>query len=101
MVKHIVIWKIRNTANQREKLENMAEMKSRLLGLKEQIQEIKKLEVHFNALSAPLDNYDVILETEFDSWADLEFYQKHPLHAAVAEYVKNIRETRAAIDYEF
>jgi len=62
---------------------------------------IRDLTVHFNAISAPQDNYEVILESEFASWADLETYQKHPSHRAVAEYVKNIRQSRAAIDYEF
>jgi len=101
MVRHIVMWTIRETGSPRGKLEAMAELKSRLLGLKEEIRVIKDLTVHFNSISAPQDNFEVILESEFASWADLETYQKHPSHMAVAEYVKNIRQSRAAIDYEF
>ena len=101
MVRHIVMWTIRETGTPRGKLEAMAELKSRLLGLKEEIRVIKDLTVHFNSISAPQDNFEVILESEFASWADLETYQKHPSHMAVAEYVKNIRQSRAAIDYEF
>jgi hypothetical protein len=101
MVKHIVMWTIREAGSPRGKLEAMAELKSKLLFLKEEIRVIKSLDVHFNSISAPQDNFEVILESEFDSWADLETYQKHPAHMAVAEYVKNIRQSRAAIDYEY
>ena len=101
MIRHIVMWTIRETGTPRGKLEAMAELKSKLLALKEHIQEIRKLEVHFNSISAPQDNFEVILESEFSSWADLESYQKHPAHMAVAEYVKSIRQSRAAVDYEY
>ena len=101
MVRHIVMWTIRETGSPRGKLEAMAELKSRLLGLKEEIRVIKDLTVHFNSISAPQDNFEVILESEFSTWADLETYQKHPAHMAVAEYLKNIRQSRAAIDYEY
>jgi hypothetical protein len=101
MIKHIVMWTIRDNGSARGKLEAMAEMKFKLLGLQEQIREIRKMEVNFNSISAPQDNFEVILECEFASWADLETYQKHPAHLAVADYIKNVRQTRAAIDYEF
>ncbi|MBN1416379.1 MAG: Dabb family protein [Bacteroidales bacterium] len=100
MIRHIVMWTIRETGTPRGKLEAMAELKSKLLALKEQIREIRNLEVHFNSISAPQDNFEVILESEFASWTDLETYRKHPAHVAVAEYVKNIRQSRAVIDYE-
>ncbi len=101
MVKHIVMWTIKESSQPREKLELMAELKSRLLALKEEIPEIINMKINFNAIFAPHENYDVVLECEFASWAHLEVYQKHPAHVAVAEYVKNIRQNRAAIDYEF
>lgn len=101
MIKHIVLWTIRDTGNPRGKLEVMAELKSKLLALREEIREVKSLEVHFNAISAPQDNFEVVLECEFDSWADLETYQRHAAHVEVAEYVRNVRQNRASIDYEY
>jgi hypothetical protein len=101
MVRHIVMWTIRDTGSPRGKLESLAELKSKLLALKEQIREVRAMAVHFNSISAPQDNYEVILECEFDSWTGLDAYRKHPAHVEVAEYVKNIRQGRAAIDYEF
>jgi hypothetical protein len=101
MVRHIVMWTIRETGSPRGKLEAMAEMKSKLLALKQEIREIVSVDVHFNSISASQDNYEVVLECEFRSWADLEAYQKHPAHLVVKEYIKNIRQSRAAVDYEF
>jgi hypothetical protein len=101
MIKHIVMWTIRPGDTPRNKFERMAEVKSRILDLKGRIREIAALDVYFNAPSAPEDNFDVVLISEFNSWADLEAYQKHPAHLEVVEYIKNVRLNRSAIDYEF
>jgi hypothetical protein len=101
MIKHVVMWTIRHGETPRVKFERMAEVKARLLDLKGRIDEIVALDVFFNSPSAPDDNYDVILVSEFYSWADLEAYQKHPAHLEVADYLKNVRQNRSAIDYEF
>jgi hypothetical protein len=101
MIKHVVMWTIRHGETPRVKFERMAEVKARLLDLKGRIDEIVALDVFFNSPSAPDDNYDVILVSEFNSWADLEAYQKHPAHLEVADYLKNVRQNRSAIDYEF
>jgi hypothetical protein len=101
MVKHIVLWTIKEGETPRMKVERMAELKARLLGLKEEISEIVNMEVYFNSPIAPADNFDVILMTEFNSWADLDAYQKHPAHTEVAEYIKNVKQNRTAIDFEY
>jgi len=101
MVKHMVMWTIREGETPRMKFERMAEMKMRLLALKDQISVIESLEVVFNTPAAPEDNYDIALISEFSSWADLDVYQKHPAHVEVAEYIRNVKQSRAAIDYEF
>lgn len=101
MIKHVVMWTIRHGETPRVKFERMAEVKARLLDLKGRIDEIVALDVFFNSPSAPDDNYDVILISEFNSWADLDAYQKHPAHLEVADYLKNVRQNRSAIDYEF
>ncbi|HJZ40302.1 MAG TPA: Dabb family protein [Bacteroidales bacterium] len=101
MIKHMVMWTIREGDTPRSKFEKMAEMKSRLLNLKEEIREIRSMEVLFNSPLAPQDNYDIVLVCEFSSWAELESYQMHPEHQKVVEYVKNVRKDRACIDIEY
>ncbi|HLO58037.1 MAG TPA: Dabb family protein [Bacteroidales bacterium] len=101
MIRHIVMWTVKEGETPRMKFERMAEMKARLLELREYIPVIRRLEVGFNSPSASGDNFDVVLLTEFDSWADLDSYLRNPDHMKVAEYIGNVRQTRAAIDYEF
>ena len=101
MIKHMVMWTIREGDTPRSKFEKMAEMKSRLLNLKEEIREIRSMEVLFNSPLAPQDNDDIVLVCEFSSWAELESYQMHPEHQKVVEYVKNVRKDRACIDIEY
>lgn len=101
MIKHIVMWTIREGETPRAKVERMAEVKARLNSLPEEISEIDGMEVYFNAPSASPDNYDVLLIATFRSWADLEAYQIHPAHVKVAEYIRNVRQNRAVVDYEY
>ena len=101
MIKHIVMWTIGEGETPRAKFERMAEVKARILGLKDVIHEIVSIEVFFNSPMAPGDNYDVVLISVFKSWADLDTYKNHPAHIEVGEYIKNVKKNRAAIDYEF
>jgi hypothetical protein len=101
MIKHIVMWTIREGETPRSKYERMAEVKSRILDLKPVIREIVSMDVYFKSPTAPGSNYDVILISEFKSWTDLEAYQNHPAHVEVGEYIGNVKQNRAAIDYEF
>ncbi len=95
------MWTIKAGETPRAKVERMAEVKTRLLNLKDEIREIAGLEVSFNSPLAPADNFDVILTSEFNSWSDLEIYKNHPAHIEVAEYIKNVKQERSAIDIEY
>lgn len=95
------MWTIREGETPRAKYERMAEVKARILELKDRIGVIVSLEVYFNSPSGPDGNYDVVLIGEFNSWADLAVYQQHPDHLLVSDYIQNVRQNRAAIDYEF
>lgn len=101
MIKHIVMWTIREGDTPRMKFERMAEVKSRLLALKDRIPQIITIEVCFNSPMANKNNHDVALLTEFNTWSDLETYQNHPAHLEVSDYLTNVRSARASIDYEF
>jgi hypothetical protein len=95
------MWTIRDGETPRAKFERMAEVKARILELKERIPEIASLQVYFNSPSASEGNSDVVLDSTFNSWGDLDVYLKHPDHLLVADYIANVRQSRAAIDYEF
>ena len=57
--------------------------------------------VGINIPNAAKTDYDICLECEFDTWADVDTYQNHPEHLKVAAYIAKCRTARAAVDYEF
>jgi len=46
------------------------------------------------------DNYDIIIESEFESMEALKRYSDHPSHLALIELLSEIRTHKAAVDYE-
>lgn len=101
MVKHIVCLKLKDFAEGKSRLENAVIFTERLSALKEKISGIKKFEVGINAPVASKQNFDVALVTEFENFGDLKTYQNHPEHIKIADFVKNVSEIRAAVDFEF
>lgn len=95
MIKHIVMWKFKEGER-----ENMLLFREKLLSLKEQIPEIRAMEVGINI--NPSDrSFDAVLVSEFDSLDALKSYSTNPLHVAVSEFCKGIRTQSASVDYEF
>jgi hypothetical protein len=101
MIKHIVLWKLDASYSDLEKEEIRNEFRQKLVGLKDQIQVLLNLEVYLNSDKASGSNFDILLETIFNSFDDLNTYQLHPSHIKVVEYVKTLKLQRAAIDFQF
>ena len=100
MLKHVVMWRLKESAEGRTKAENVLYVKEMLDLLPDKIREIKNLEVGINMISAP-PSYDLVLIVDFSNMLDLQSYQAHPEHVKVADYVLKVRETRAVVDYEY
>lgn len=100
MIKHLVMFKLYEEAEGRSKAENSRIIKEELEALQGVIPEIRRIEVKINHEAASGENYDILLESEFDSLEDLQRYAIHPAHLRVGEYVSKVRTARAAIDYE-
>ena len=99
MIKHIVIWDLKDNAEGKNRSENALLLKSALMGLRGHIPEILELEVGIQSLPGAAFS-DVVLVSSFKSQADLEIYQKHPEHQKVVSFVKKIVSDRRAVDYE-
>jgi hypothetical protein len=99
MIKHVVLWKFDAvySDNEKEKIRN--EFRSKLYQLKNDVPELLHIEVYYNSEKASALNYDIMLDTVFDTYDDLIAYQIHPAHVSVAEYVRTIKLQRAAIDF--
>jgi len=99
MIKHIVLWKLKEGVEGKSKPENAGELKVALENLKGKIPEIRSLEVGINFNPADTAS-DVSLYTEFNNLEDLDKYQKHPEHLKVVEIVKKLTAERRVSDYE-
>ncbi len=98
MLKHIVLWKLRDFAEGAGKEQNARKMKAELEALKGKIPQIRHIEVGINTIPSEA-SYDVALYSEFANEQDLEVYQKHPEHLKVADFVGKVRENRVVVDY--
>jgi len=98
MIKHIVMFKLKEWAEGSDKAANIKALKANLEALPPKIGEIKFFEVGINFLEASVA-YDLVLVSEFESKEDLYSYQKHPEHARVANFVGKVCENRIVVDY--
>ncbi len=99
MIKHIVIWQLKDHAEGADKAANAAKLKTLLEACADIVPGILKLEV---ATAQPgLEcTYDVVLYSEFASREALDAYQNHPQHVALKPFVSAVRVARQCMDYE-
>lgn len=101
MIKHIVMWKLKDFAEGGTKAENARQMKLLLEGLQKSIKGIRNIEVGINKANInAIDPCDVVLCVEFDSFEDLKAYQNHPEHLKVGDFIGKVRLERKVVDYE-
>ncbi len=99
MIKHIVMWRLKEFAAGASREENAKKLKESLEDLKDQIEDIKAIEVGINFNSSPAA-FDVVLYSEFSDMEGLDAYQNHPEHLKIVDFVGEIRSDRAVGDYE-
>ena len=101
MIKHIVMFKLKENAEGKTKQETIVEAKKRLSVFEAEIPTLKKLVVAINDEKAAESNYELALICDFDDIEGLNAYQIHPTHKAFGAFITPLRESRACIDYEF
>ena len=99
MVKHLILWKLKDeiTGDAKEKV--LCEMKENLEALVGKVPGLLRLEIVTKPL--PSSNADVMLDSDLESEEALKGYQSHSDHVAVANtYVRPFTEVRLCMDYE-
>jgi len=99
MLKHIVMWKLKDEAEGADRAANALEMKRRL----DECANIVPGQLVFEVVLAQEGleaTYDVVLYSEFADRAALQAYIEHPVHKAVVPFIGAIREGRQCMDYE-
>lgn len=98
MVRHIVMWILKEELGGETKEQVMNKIKKDLEALKQVRKEIIEIQVGFNCNHN--EKYDLILNSLFETLDDVKTYAISPEHTAVATYIKSKVEVRSAIDYE-
>lgn len=99
MVKHIILWQLKDELSDAEKTAVKAGIKEGLESLAGKVPGLLEVRVQIDAL--PSSNADVMLDTSFDSAESLKGYSTHPEHVAVANSkVRPYYKTRVCMDFE-
>lgn len=98
MVKHIVLFKLKETLSEEEKKDVMNRFKVAIEALPEKIDFIRQVFVGLNCNAA--EQWDICLESTFDTLEDVKAYSVHPAHVAAAAVIKDAKADRACADYE-
>ena len=99
MVKHVILWTLKEEYTADEKSKIKAEIKAGLEGLKGQIPGLVEIKVNTEPLAS--SNCDVMLDSTFEDEASLKGYSVHPAHVEVANgKVRPFTKIRSSFDYE-
>ena len=97
MVKHVIIWKLKDDIADKEKIKS--DIKEGLEGLKGVIPGLIDIKVEINGLES--SNTDLMLDSSFEDEETLKGYSIHPEHVKVAnEKVRPYTETRSCFDFK-
>lgn len=99
MVKHVILWTLKEEYNETQKAEIKQGIKEGLESLSGKIPGLVDIYVHTAGL--PSANVDLMLDSTFENAESLKGYATHPEHVAVADgKVRPHTATRACFDYE-
>ena len=98
MVRHVILWQLKDSFTEEEKLAVMKGIKEGLEGLVGQVPGLLSAHVQYEKLAGC--TADVMLDSEFESEEALRAYKDHPAHVAVADgKVRPNVKVRVSIDY--
>ena len=97
MVKHVMMWKVREGAEDAEGILRI--VKRELESLRGKLDGL--LEIKVSIFPYPSSSADAMVECIFDSPEALAAYKAHPAHLAVAnKYIRPYMESRLSFDSE-
>jgi len=99
MIRHIVMFRLKDFSGDAEKLAAAQEVIKHLDELPSKINIIRKYEAGIDVRKLSW-SYDVVLIMDFDNMADLESYTVHPAHQDFIAFNKDYSINKACIDYE-
>ena len=99
MVKHVIVWTLKDEYSAEEKENIKKGIKEGLEGLKGKIPGLVDIKVNINGLES--SNADLKLDSTFETEEALKGYSVHPEHVAVANgKVRPYTAVRSCLDFE-
>ena len=99
MVKHVILWKLKDEYSGAEIANIKQGIKEGLEGLKGQIPGLIDIKVNIEPLES--SNCDLMLDSTFEDYESLKGYSTNPLHVDVANTkVRPYTKSRTCMDYE-
>lgn len=99
MVRHIILWKLKESVTGENKEKVVADMKQHLQALVGVVPGLVSLQVVITPMES--SNADVMLDSVLENEEALKGYQVHEEHVKVANtYVRPFTEVRMCMDYE-
>lgn len=98
MVKHVILWSLKDEYSEEEKSRIKAGIKEGLEGLKGKIPGLLDIRVNIHPLAS--SNCDLMLDSSFEDEESLKGYAVHSAHVAVADgKVRPFTKSRVCMDY--
>ena len=98
MVKHIILWTLKDTLSDEEKIAVKKGIKEGLEGLKGKIPGL--LDIHVETEGLASSNADLMRDSSLEDEAALKAYAVHPEHVAVADgKVRPYTAVRSCLDF--
>ena len=99
MVKHVIVWTLKDEYSAEEKENIKKGIKEGLEGLKGKVPGLVDIKVNINGLAS--SNADLMLDSTFETEEALKGYSVHPEHVAVANgKVRPYTAVRSCLDFE-
>jgi len=99
MIKHIVFWRLNESAYGNDRQTNAQILKEKLLAMQDKVNGLIKVEVGFD-FSNEKDSCNVVLYSEFENRESLNEYQIHPDHEDIKKWLSEVRYERRVVDHE-
>jgi hypothetical protein len=99
MLHHVVMWKLKDSAEGGSLADNLAQARRLLEACAELTPGVLRFEVGTPQPGLEC-SYDLILNSSFTDAAALAAYQNHPDHVALKPFMKSVVAARQCMDYE-
>lgn len=100
MVRHVILWTLKEEFSIEEKESIKANIKRELEALNGKIPGLIDIKIYTNGLASS-KNADLMLDSSFENEEALKSYANHPDHVAAADgFVRPYTATRSCLDFE-